>query len=180
MHSIHQSLFACWIDFIFLSSLSCTIYYQDYFRNIASQTDTDVLGSKCLQAGNFCVSFGTYWFVKIVCKGSELQQGKVKSICGQETVRNVCLKVTIFRNRSNTKEWYVIFDTTKPKNRTLHKLNTQVGVALPYLTIQSASTLWLWWTSVHPWVRGHCPSTVQTPTMGVTMNKKSTTTEPPP
>ena len=38
----NQSLFACYLCFIFLS---CT-KYQDYFKNIASQTVTDVLGSK--------------------------------------------------------------------------------------------------------------------------------------
>ena len=63
----------CMLDkYIFLSSLSCPIKYQDYFRNIPSQTVWSCLiwVQTVASPQSFCVTFWTNWSVKIVCKGN--------------------------------------------------------------------------------------------------------------
>ena len=70
----------CMLDkFVFLSSLSCTIYYQDYLRNITCQTVWSCLiwVQTAASPQSFCVTFRINLSVKTVCKGNKLQQAKL-------------------------------------------------------------------------------------------------------
>ena len=103
-----------------MSSLSCTIKYQENFRSITSQTVWSCLiwVQTVASPQYFCVTFRTKCSVKNCMQGYKLQQAKLnifgdKRFCHYDSLK--CLSGFV----------YVIFDTIKPNVL----LYTEVGVS---------------------------------------------------
>ena len=92
--------------------------YRENLRSITSETVWSCLiwVQTVASPQYFCVTFRTNCSVKICLQGYKLQQAKLNLI-----MSHVCLT-------ADAGFVYVIFDTTKLKNRTLNILYSQVGV----------------------------------------------------
>ena len=114
-----------------MSSLSCTIWYQENYRSNASQTVWSCLiwVQTVASPQYFCVTFQTNCSVEICMQGYKLQQAKLnlfadKRLCHRDSSK--CLSGFL----------HVIFDTKEPNVL----LYTEVGVSSCLLIFYNPSS----------------------------------------